>query len=453
MPSPFETRDIYSVSRLTSEVRLALEQGFPLLWVQGEIGNLAAPRSGHLYFNLKDAQAQVRCALFRNKALLLRFQPQEGDQVLLRARLSLYEGRGDFQLIVETMEPAGEGAQRQALEALKQRLAAEGLFDPARKKALPPFPRRIGVLSSPSGAALHDVLSVLQRRYPAAEVILYPIPVQGVGAAAEILRMLRLADGRGECDLFILTRGGGSLEDLMAFNDEQLARGLTELRTPLVSAIGHEIDFSLTDFTADQRAPTPSAAAELVTPDRQELLGQLGQLQQRLWLRIQQRLQQQEQGLARAEQRLGLNHPARRLQQQEQRLDELGLRLQQRLQQRLRQNQLQLAGLERRLQAHHPRHGLRQIAARLAQLTPRLQRSGQRLLTQRQLQLAALARQLQAVSPLATLDRGYAIALKLPERGIVRSVEQLRQGDRLSLRLRQGEAEVEVRGLVCRDQP
>ncbi|MEO5343924.1 MAG: exodeoxyribonuclease VII large subunit [Gammaproteobacteria bacterium SHHR-1] len=436
------TRDIYSVSRLTNEVRLALEQGFPLLWVQGEIGNLAAPRSGHLYFTLKDAQAQVRCALFRHKAQLLRFRPKEGDQVLLRGRLSLYEARGDFQLIAESLEPAGEGALRQALEALKHRLASEGLFDPARKRPLPAYPRRIGVLSSPSGAAVHDVLSVLKRRYPAVEVIIYPIPVQGEEAPEQIVQMLRRADARGECDLFILTRGGGSLEDLMAFNDEQLAHCLSQLRTPLIAAIGHEIDTSLADLAADQRAPTPSAAAELASPSGEQLLMQLAQTQRRLGLLIGQQLQRQGQRLERADQRLRHIHPARRLQQQEQRLDELGLRLQRSQRQRLQRARERLDQLQARLQARHPSQQLQRLRARLQPLSPRLLRASQRLLADRQQLLRALARQLQAVSPLATLERGYAIVHKLPERSIVRRSEQIRSGDRLSVRLAQGEVEL-----------
>ncbi len=438
-------REIYSVSRLTIEVRFALEQGFPLLWVQGEIGNLAMPRSGHIYFTLKDPQAQVRCALFRNKANLLRFRPKEGDQVLLRGRLSLYEARGDFQLIAESMEPAGEGALRQALDALKQKLAAEGLFAPERKKPLPAFPRRIGILSSPNGAAVHDVLTVLTRRYAAAEVILYPIPVQGNEAPERIVRMLLHADARNECDLLILTRGGGSLEDLMAFNDEQVARTLSQLNAPVVSAVGHEIDFTLADLAADRRAPTPSAAAELVTPDRDELQQQLKQLQQRLSTQMNYRLQQGHQGLDRMEQRLGLSHPSRRLQQQRQRLDELDLRLSRRMNTNQQLGERHLAGLQARLLARHPQRQLQQMRLSLDKLAARLTPASARLLESRDQRLAALARELHAVSPLATLDRGYAIARKLPAQSILRNSQQANVGDQLSLRLSQGELVVDVR--------
>ena len=277
-----ESRDIFSVSRLNMEIRSALENSFPLLWVTGEISNLAAPRSGHLYFSLKDASAQVRCAMFRNRRKLLRFQPDNGAQVIVRAKVTMYEPRGDLQLIIEHMEPAGEGLLRQQVEELTRRLRDEGLFDADRKHPIPAFPRRIGIVTSPSGAAIRDVLTVLKRRCPSIPVVIYPVPVQGTTAAAEIAEMLRLADRRKECDLLILTRGGGSLEDLMAFNDEQLARTIAALSIPLISAVGHEIDTGISDHVADRRAPTPSAAAELASPDAAALLERITLLGTRL---------------------------------------------------------------------------------------------------------------------------------------------------------------------------
>lgn len=437
-------RDIYSVSRLTTEVRFALEQGFPPLWVEGEIGNLSAPSSGHLYFTLKDPAAQVRCALFRGTRMRLRFTPKEGDQVLVRARISLYEARGEFQLIVEQMEPAGEGALRRNLEALKQRLAAEGLFDLARKKPLPALPRRIGVLSSPSGAAVHDVLTVLGRRFPVAELILYPIPVQGAEAPAAIVEMLDIANRRAECDLLILTRGGGSLEDLMAFNDEGVVRTLTRLDLPLVSAIGHEIDFTLADLAADRRAPTPSAAAEMAAPHRDELEERIGQLRQNLGLRLHHRVDQSRHRLDAAAGRLRLCHPLRRLQQQAQRLDELGGRLPLAWGHRLHQARGALSTLEARLRILHPAQRLGRSRDALTALQGRLSQAMERHLASKAQALASNGRQLHTVSPLATLERGYAIAKRLPEGKILRDAGALRPGDRLQLQLAKGQVEAEV---------
>lgn len=439
-------RDIFSVSRLANEVRFALERGFPLLWVQGEIGNLTAAASGHLYFNLKDDRAQVRCAMFRTRRQYLRFVPKSGDQVLVRAKISFYEPRGEFQLVVESMEPAGEGALRQALEVLKQKLAAEGLFDEARKRPLPSLPLTIGVLSSPQGAAVHDVLSVLKRRYPLARVILYPIPVQGAEAPAAIVQMLAIADTRAEADVIILTRGGGSLEDLMAFNDEQVVRALARMRTPTVSAIGHEIDYSLTDLAADRRAATPSAAAELVSPDQQQFVAQITAKEQLLFERIKQRLGQAVQRHGALEQRLLLTHPVRRLQQQMQRLDELDVRLALVMKRRLETSRWQLESLGLRLAGRHPGLRLAQLRHRLDELLPRLHKAQAHILENKTQALGAAARALEALSPLATLDRGYAIARVLPGNEIIRDASQLKPGDRLCVQLARGQVEAEVVG-------
>lgn len=260
-------RDVYSISRLNAEARAVLDGSFPLLWVEGEISNLVAARSGHLYFSLKDAHAQVRCALFRGKRQLLRFNPANGDLVLARVRVSFYEPRGEFQLTIESLEPAGAGDAQRAFEELKRRLDAEGLFDSTRKRTLPTHPRRIGVITSPSGAAIRDVLHVLRRRAPQIAVTIIPALVQGRDAAADLHAALQTAIARNDCDVLLLTRGGGSIEDLAAFNDEQLARAIAASPIPVVSAVGHEIDFTIADFVADRRAPTPSAAAELLSPD------------------------------------------------------------------------------------------------------------------------------------------------------------------------------------------
>ena len=267
--------DIYTISRLNREVRTVLEDIFPSIWVQGEISNLAKPASGHLYFSLKDSSAQVRCAMFKNRLSGLRFEPENGMQVMARVNVGLYEGRGEFQLIVQTLEPAGSGALQLAFEALKQKLSAEGLFDEAHKKSLPRFPEKIGIITSATGAAIRDIISVLKRRYPSGNIIVYPTLVQGEGAAEEIARTINIAEQRNECDVFILARGGGSIEDLWAFNEEVVARTVFDISTPIVSGIGHEIDFTISDFVADQRAATPSAAAELISPDSDDVIAKL----------------------------------------------------------------------------------------------------------------------------------------------------------------------------------
>src|SRR5215468_6468104 len=280
LPTP--SREVYSVSRLNREVRILLERGLGVLWVEGELSNLSQPPSGHWYFSLKDRDAQLRCAMYRLKNSLVGFTPRAGMQLLVRGRISLFEPRGEFQLIVEHLEEAGVGALRREFERLKTRLAAEGLFAQERKRALPRFPRRVGVITSPSGAALHDILHILARRYPPAALLVYPAAVQGAAAAPMLVAALRTASARAECDVLILARGGGSLEDLWAFNDERVARAIHGCALPVVCGVGHEIDFTIADFAADARAPTPSAAAELVVPDRLACLEAIGRSAQRL---------------------------------------------------------------------------------------------------------------------------------------------------------------------------
>ena len=436
-------RDVFTVSRLNLEVRAALENSFPLLWVTGEISNLSQPRSGHAYFSLKDAAAQVRCALFRSRRMNLRFTPQNGQQVLLRGRVTLFEPRGDFQLIVDHMEPAGEGALRQQIEALRLRLAAEGLFDAARKRPLPAYPLRIGGITSPSGAAIRDVLSVLERRWPAAAVILYPVSVQGDQAAEEITRMIATADARAECDLFVLTRGGGSLEDLMAFNDEAVVRAVASCETPVVCAVGHEIDFSLADFAADRRAPTPSAAAELVTPDSAVVSTRLAERASLLTRLFEGRFENEGLKLRALTARLRGSHPIERIMQQQQRTDELEQRLVREIGHRLGRLRGDLTHLQSRLTAQSPRRRLHDAAERLTGSTDRVRRAiGVRLAELRQ-RSESVARELHAVSPLATLGRGYAIVIRREDGQIVRKAATLQTGDLVDARLAEG-------GLRCR---
>jgi len=387
-PDAAPTREVYTVSRLNREARLLLEAGLPALWIEGELSNFARPSSGHWYFTLKDADAQVRCAMFRNANNRVRATPRDGMHVLLRARVSLYEARGEYQLIAEHLEEAGEGALRRRFEELKARLAAEGLFDAALKRPLPRLPRRIGVVTSPTGAAIRDILHVLARRFPAIPVLIYPVAVQGAGAAAEIAAALRLASARRDADVLILARGGGSLEDLWSFNEEVVARAIRAASLPVVSGVGHEVDFTIADFAADVRAPTPTAAAELVVPDRAEWLRALGAGRERL---------------ARAFRRLGARARER------------------------------LAWLMRRLELTHPRTRLLARAQRLDELEARLGRALRRELATAAARLAAAARTLNAVSPLATLERGYAIVTG-PDGRVVRAASDVAPGDEVLAR-------------------
>ncbi len=446
-------RDIYSVSRLNQEVRDLLEGGFPLLWVEGEISNLARPASGHMYFTLKDARAQVRCALFRNRARLLSCRPENGLQVLLRARVSLYEGRGDFQLIAEHIEPAGDGALRLAYEELKNRLQQEGLFDAERKQELPLLPRQIGVITSPSGAAIHDVLTVLQRRFAGIPVIIYPVPVQGDNAAASIADMIRRANQRDECDVLLLTRGGGSLEDMMAFNDERVARAIAACKRPLVSAVGHEVDFSIADFVADVRAPTPSAAAELLSPDSREWLQQSRDLQRRLIQAMQQQTDEQAQTLDWLGLRLQQQHPQTRLQQQMQHADQLESRLNLAFRHCLERSQSRLARGQAQLQALNPTARLNSNRQQLGYLQNRLRQAIHKQLDAPRQLLTGLSRTLHSISPLATLERGYSITRSVPSGDILTSVATLKPGDRLNSRLSDGEISSVVENVSKTDKP
>jgi exodeoxyribonuclease VII large subunit len=432
------TREIYTVSRLNLEARGLLETRFPLIWVEGELSNVSSPASGHLYFTLKDPHAQVRAAMFRNRNRHLGFTPKAGLQVLARARVSLYEARGDYQLIVEHLEEAGEGALRRAFEELKNRLAAEGLFDGERKRQPPAYPHSLGVITSPTGAALRDVLSVLARRFPALPVYVYPVSVQGAGAAPSIIAALARANHEQRCDTLLLVRGGGSLEDLWAFNEEAVARAIADSEIPVVCGVGHETDITIADFTADLRAPTPSAAAELVSQDATQLLHRLGSLAESLRLRLHARVGQRQRMLESLQGRLARQHPLRRLQQHAQRIDELELRLHQSLarQQQLRSSRLQT--LQARLSARSPALTLSAQTKRLERLRQELHRAMQERINREHKRLASLSRTLTAVSPLATLQRGYAIALAPGSLEPLRNTDRAHVDDRIELRLARG---------------
>ncbi|MDH0703544.1 exodeoxyribonuclease VII large subunit [Pseudomonas toyotomiensis] len=433
-------REVLSVSQLNNRARLLLEDVFAGIWVEGEISNLARPASGHIYFTLKDSQAQVRCALFRQNAARVRQALRDGLAVKVRGKVSLFEGRGDYQLILDAVEPAGDGALRLAFEALKEKLGAEGLFSTERKIALPAHPKRIGIVTSPTGAVIRDIISVFRRRAPQVELNLIPTAVQGREATAQIVRALQRADAQG-FDALILARGGGSLEDLWCFNEEAVARAVAACVTPIVSAVGHETDVSIADFVADVRAPTPSAAAELLAPDSSELVQRLHNLQRRLVLQMQGRLARERLRLEGTSRRL--RHPGERLRQQAQRLDDLDMRLRRAFNQQLANQRERLARLDARLAAQHPGRNLALLRQRLDGLATRLPRAMQSQLRSQRQQLGALAAQLQIVSPLATLGRGYSILLD--ERGqAVRRAAQTRPGQRLKARLSEGELDVRV---------
>jgi len=386
-------REVLTVSALNRLVRQLIEDALGTLMVEGEISNLARPSSGHIYFSLKDANAQVRCAMFRQSTRRLGFEPDNGLQVLVRARVGLYEPRGEYQLVVEHMEPAGAGALRQRFEALKAKLAAEGLFDQERKRPLPRIPSRIGVITSPTGAALRDVLIALRRRLPAVEVLIYPTSVQGEKAAPEIVAALTRASKRQECDLLILTRGGGSLEDLWPFNEEIVARAIVESTVPVITGVGHETDFTIADFVADLRAPTPSQAAELAVPDGVSYIGRLAGVSASLERFLRRRLRDEQRLLDTLLHRLGRTHPGVIVRDRQQRLDEIETRL---------------------------KRAIRQTM--------------QAIVTRARL----IERGLDALSPLATLERGYAIVCRADDGTLVMRSEQVQKGARIDVRLASG---------------
>ena len=439
-----DAHEVYSVSRLNQEVRGLLEQAFPLIWVEGEISNLAQPRSGHVYFTLKDAEAQVRCALFRNRALRLRFSPENGARVRIRARIGLYAPRGEYQLIAEHMEPAGDGDLQQAFEALKSRLGAEGLFETARKRPLPALPRRLGIVTSPTGAAIRDILSVLSRRFPALPVLIYPVAVQGAAAAQDIATTLALANQRRDVDVLVVSRGGGSLEDLQAFNEEAVARAIAASVIPVVSAVGHEVDITIADLVADHRAPTPSAAAEQLSPDGAALGQTFHQLRRRLVEGHRRLRDQRRERLDRVTRRLEAQHPGRRLQERSQRLDELELRLTRALRQRLDARALGVTNLAQRLRTASPGRAITQYRSHCETLTTRLATAMRAGFTQRRGRLQENARALEAVSPLATLERGYAIVRHGEDGRILQDAGELTVGDSIAARLGQGTLDATV---------
>ncbi|HCE3202590.1 TPA: exodeoxyribonuclease VII large subunit [Vibrio parahaemolyticus] len=431
-------QNIFTVSRLNAEVRLLLENEMGIVWLVGEISNFSAPVSGHWYLTLKDSRAQVKCAMFRGNNRRVTFKPANGNQVLVKARLSLYEPRGDYQLIIESMQPEGDGRLQQEFEELKMKLAAEGLFAQTNKLPLPEHPKRVGVITSKTGAALYDILDVLKRRDPSLPVVIYPTMVQGDDAAIQIAQAIGRANSRNECDVLIVGRGGGSLEDLWCFNNEILARTIAASQIPIISAVGHEVDMTIADFVADVRAPTPSAAAELVSRDNSHKDQALVTRQHKLASAMRYYLAQQKQQSAQLMHRLERQHPSYQLQRQSQQLDELDMRLRRAMQRFIDTRQQAVERKHHRLQLNSPVKHLAQQKSRLERVEHKLLDAMDRKLLTMRHQLAIAAEKLDTVSPLATLKRGYSIT-QTGQGKVVTSADDVKTGDLLVTRLANGE--------------
>ncbi|TOA23716.1 exodeoxyribonuclease VII large subunit [Vibrio parahaemolyticus] len=431
-------QNIFTVSRLNAEVRLLLENEMGIVWLVGEISNFSAPVSGHWYLTLKDSRAQVKCAMFRGNNRRVTFKPANGNQVLVKARLSLYEPRGDYQLIIESMQPEGDGRLQQEFEELKMKLAAEGLFAQTNKLPLPEHPKRVGVITSKTGAALYDILDVLKRRDPSLPVVIYPTMVQGDDAAIQIAQAIGRANSRNECDVLIVGRGGGSLEDLWCFNNEILARTIAASQIPIISAVGHEVDMTIADFVADVRAPTPSAAAELVSRDNSHKDQSLVAKQHKLASAMRYYLAQQKQQSAQLLHRLERQHPSYQLQRQSQQLDELDMRLRGAMQRFIDTRQQAVERKHHRLQLNSPIKHLAQQKSRLERVEHKLMDAMDRKLLTMRHQLAIAAEKLDTVSPLATLKRGYSIT-QTDQGKVVTSADDVKTGDLLVTRLANGE--------------
>lgn len=449
---PMPSVSVLSVTSLNRLARDLLERNFPSVIVEGEISNLAQPASGHWYLTLKDRNSQVRCAMFNNRNRFVRFKPQNGNQVIIKGRLSIYEGRGDYQLIADNLEEAGDGALRRAFEELKAKLHAEGLFDSARKQEILSHYQHIGVITSPTGAAIQDVLSVFARRFPATRITLFPVAVQGKDAPEEIVRAIALANrhrDKLQLQALIVGRGGGSLEDLQAFNEEAVARAIFASELPITSAVGHEIDFTIADFVADLRAPTPSAAAELMSPDQQDYFATFSGYKMQFSSLINQVLRTNRQQLTWLVRQL--KHPGRRLQEQAQHLDRLEVQLQRGMRNQLLSQRSTLQQLRRNLLSNSPAQLLRRSALTLAHNRQRLRAALQAGITAKRASLAALGRSLSAVSPLQTLARGYSITYDAKAQ-VVRQSDDVEIGSTVVTRLNRGRIESLVTAVLHHDK-
>lgn len=436
MTSPLNN-NIFTVSRLNKTVRQLLEMEMGRIWISAEISNFTQPASGHWYFTLKDTNAQIRAAMFRGQNSKVTFRPQHGQQVLVRATITLYEPRGDYQLIVESMQPAGDGLLQQQFELLKQKLTSEGLFDASHKKPLPSPAKQLGVITSSTGAALHDILHILRRRDPSLPVVIYPTAVQGTEAPMQIVRAIELANRRKECDVLIVGRGGGSLEDLWAFNDERVARAIFASHIPIVSAVGHETDVTIADFIADLRAPTPSAAAELISRNKLELLRQLQSQQQRLEMAMDYYLAKKSRATTQLIHRLQQQHPHLRLARQQNLLSATKQRLIARFQEILQAKQQQHIQLQKRLNYYEPTSQIQALFRHQQQLIYRMRESISQQLSRQREQFAISCSRLESASPLATLSRGYSISETVSGE-VLKNTKQVKKGDELKTRVEDG---------------
>lgn len=430
--------EILTVSELNRESSQLLSEHFWSVLVLGEISNLSVPSSGHLYFSLKDANAQVRCAMFRNQQRRLSIELENGKQVIVKAQVGLYEPRGDYQLIVEHIQAAGDGVLQKAFDTLKQKLFAEGLFDNVYKQSLPLFPKAIGIITSPTGAAVRDILTVLKRRIPAIPVIIFPVSVQGANAKNEIAAAIAMANRLQQCDVIIIARGGGSLEDLWAFNEEIVARAIFASKIPIISGVGHETDVTIADYVADLRAATPTAAAEYASPDQQQWLSLFIQLETRLKQQLQRKLNQMQQSLDWFNKRLQQQHPGQKLARQLQRVDELELRLNRSVQTKIHYQMSLLETKTARLWQFNPAIRINSLTQQQVFLKKRLFTIVSHQLDQFKLRLSNSSQTLHAVSPLATLNRGYGLGILETSGEIIRSTEQLIIGDIIETRIAHG---------------
>ncbi|TNK23711.1 exodeoxyribonuclease VII large subunit [Escherichia coli] len=444
---PSQSPAIFTVSRLNQTVRLLLEHEMGQVWISGEISNFTQPASGHWYFTLKDDTAQVRCAMFRNSNRRVTFRPQHGQQVLVRANITLYEPRGDYQIIVESMQPAGEGLLQQKYEQLKAKLQAEGLFELQYKKSLPSPAHCVGVITSKTGAALHDILHVLKRRDPSLPVIIYPTAVQGDDAPGQIVRAIELANLRNECDVLIVGRGGGSLEDLWSFNDERVAREIFASRIPVVSAVGHETDVTIADFIADLRAPTPSAAAEMVSRNQQELLRQIQSVQQRLGMAMDYFLANRTRRFTLLHHRLQQQHPQLRLARQQTALERLQQRMNLAIDSQIKRTNKRQVRLLQRLNQQNPQPRIHRVQSRIQHLEHRLAEHVHSRLSAMRERFGNAVTHLEAVSPLSTLARGYSVTT-VTDGKVLKKVKQVKTGDVMTTRLEDGWVKSEVKGIT-----
>ncbi|MFL0809784.1 MAG: exodeoxyribonuclease VII large subunit [Agarilytica sp.] len=431
-----DLRTTLTVSQLNRKVKDLLEIHLPLLWIEGEISNMSRPASGHWYFTLKDTKAQVSCVMFKGRNLRVKSAPQVGDHVKLRVSVSLYEGRGDYQLIVEHLEQAGFGLLQKRFEELKEKLKAEGLFDSATKQAIPKHIQHLAVVTSPSGAAVRDVISVLKRRFPSLPITIVPSAVQGDEAPAQLINAVLVADQSPDYDAILLCRGGGSIEDLWSFNSEALARTITECSTPVISAVGHEVDFTIADFVADLRAPTPSAAAELLSPDTNEVLLHFSRVESQLATLLRGFIERRLDTLIHLRKRL--KHPRDLIQQRHQRLDLIEAKLINYSTQSLTYKKQHIALLHQRLQHHSPSHAVTKLKQDLERLNKSLQRGMQLAFKHSSQRYQQLVSQLDLVSPLATIERGYSVT-RDKENKIVRSIQQVNTGDSIKMQVSDGE--------------